>query len=49
MSANARPVERVRAALAGCDTYLSKPVVRGDVARALQSCSVPLPLDSRRP
>lgn len=48
MSGHARPVERVRAALAGCDAYLSKPVARGDLARTLESCSVPLPLDSRR-
>ena len=48
MSGIARPVERVRAALAGCDAYLAKPVTRGDLARALESCSVPLPLDSRR-
>lgn len=48
ISGNARPVERVRAALAGCDAYLAKPVTRGDVARAMESCSVPLPLDSRR-
>ena len=48
MSGIARPVERVRAVLAGCDAFLAKPVTRGDVARALESCSVPMPLDSRR-
>ncbi len=48
-SDTARPVERVRAELAGCDAFLLKPVSRGTVARALEVCGVPLPIDSRRP
>lgn len=44
----ARPVERVRAELAGCDAFLLKPVSRGSVAQALEACGVPLPIDSRR-
>ena len=44
----ARPVERVRAELAGCDAFLLKPVSRGAVAQALEACGVALPIDSRR-
>lgn len=40
--------DRVRAKLAGCDVYLEKPLTRGDVARALESCRVRLPSDARR-
>lgn len=43
-----RPVERVRAKLAGCDGMLVKPVTRGDVARTLEACGVALPADARR-
>jgi CheY-like chemotaxis protein len=43
-----RPVERVRAELAGCDAFLLKPVSRGAVAQALEACGVALPIDSRR-
>jgi hypothetical protein len=37
----------VRAALAGIDAPLIKPVTRGDVARALEDCDVLLPSDAR--
>ena len=46
--AAARPVERVRAELAGCDAFLLKPVSRGAVAQALEACGVALPIDARR-
>lgn len=42
-----RPADRVRAALAGIDAPLIKPVTRGDVARALEDCDVLLPSDAR--
>jgi CheY-like chemotaxis protein len=45
--AQLQPMERVRAKLAGCDAFLVKPVARGDVARALEACSVRLPADAR--
>ena len=38
---------RVRAKLAGCDVVLTRPVSRGDAARALESCNVALPGDER--
>lgn len=41
------PADRVRAALAGLDTPLVKPLRRGDVARALESGGVTLPADAR--
>ena len=44
----ARPVERVRASMAGADQFLVKPASRGSVARALDSCGVSLPSDPRR-
>ena len=40
--------DRVRARLAGCDALLTRPVRRGDVARALEACRVTLPADERR-
>jgi DNA-binding response OmpR family regulator len=43
-----QPADRVRAALAGIDSPLIKPVTRGDVARALEACYVTLPADARR-
>lgn len=43
-----RPVDRVRARLAGCDALIAKPARRGDVARTLEDCGVPLPSDARR-
>lgn len=48
VSAQFRPVDRVRAKLAGCDGMLLKPVARGDVARLLESSGVALPSDARR-
>jgi hypothetical protein len=39
---------RVRAKLAGCDAFLTRPVRRGDAARALESSNVVLPADARR-
>ena len=48
VTGSGRPVERVRAELAGCDVFLLKPVSRGSVAQALEACGVPLPIDARR-
>ena len=48
VSSNARPSERVRAALAGSDAFMTKPLSRGDVARALEACCIVLPADARR-
>ncbi|WP_331644533.1 response regulator [Piscinibacter sp.] len=47
ISEGERPVDRVRATLAGGDRFLVKPLSRGDVARALEDCDVTLPLDAR--
>jgi CheY-like chemotaxis protein len=48
VQSNERASDRVLARLAGCDGTLLKPVTRGDVARALESCGVALPADARR-
>lgn len=48
LSASGSASEGVRARLAGCDAFLTQPVSRGDVARALEACSVPLPAEPRR-
>ena len=48
VSAQLDPADRVRAALAGIQVPLVKPVSRGDVARALEACDVVLPADARR-
>jgi CheY-like chemotaxis protein len=48
LAAQERPADRVRAALARSDVYLPRPISRGDVARALESCGVRLPADARR-
>jgi CheY-like chemotaxis protein len=48
ISERMRPVDRVRAAMAGSDRFLLKPLSRGDVVRALEDCEVFLPLDARR-
>ena len=48
MASVAKPVERVRATLAGSDAFLTKPLTRGSVAQALEGCGVALPADSRR-
>ena len=44
----ARPMDRVRAELAGGKRFLIKPAGRGDVVRALEECGVALPADARR-
>jgi CheY-like chemotaxis protein len=44
----ARPVDRVRATMAGADDFLVKPLSRGAIARTLEVCGVALPSDSRR-
>lgn len=49
MSAHDHPVDRVRAALAGSDAFLLKPLGRGDIARSLEACGVLMPSDDRRP
>jgi CheY-like chemotaxis protein len=41
-------VDRVRATLAGVDSFLVKPAKRGDVVRALDESGVSLPSDSRQ-
>ncbi len=43
-----RPVDRVRATMAGADDFLVKPLSRGAIARALEVCGVALPSDPRR-
>jgi CheY-like chemotaxis protein len=48
ISEGARPIDRVRAALAGVDGFLLKPLSRGDVVRTLEDHGVRLPLDARR-
>ena len=48
VGSGARPVDRVRASLAGADQFLVKPASRGDVVRALDACGVALPSDPRR-
>ncbi len=48
VAAQLRPIDRVRAALAGCDEVILKPVTRGSVARVLDSHHIVLPSDSRR-
>lgn len=47
-SAKVTPVGWIRAQMAGCDALIDKPARRGDVARALETCAVPLPADARR-
>ena len=41
------PADPVRARLAGADVHLVKPLERGDVVRALETCGVLLPVDAR--
>ncbi len=48
VTGSARPLERVRAELAGCDAFLPKPASRGTVAQALEACGVALPIDARQ-
>jgi CheY-like chemotaxis protein len=46
--AQLRPVDRVRAELAGCDETILRPVTRGIVARVLDARGIVLPSDARR-
>ena len=48
VGSSARPIERVRARLAGANEFLDKPASRGNLARALDTCGVALPADPRR-
>lgn len=48
VGARLRPVDRVRAELAGCDQTISLPVTRGTVARVLDDRGIMLPSDARR-
>ena len=48
VTAHLDPSDRVRAALAGLGEPLTKPLGRGDVARALEAADVVLPADARR-
>ncbi|MEQ1682211.1 MAG: hypothetical protein ABL916_01075 [Burkholderiaceae bacterium] len=43
-----RPVDRVRADLAGCDETIPQPVTRGIVARVMDDRGIALPSDARR-
>ena len=48
LGAASRPVERVRASMAGADQFLARPASRGALAKALDACGVALPSDPRR-
>ena len=48
VGAATRPVERVRASMAGADQFLARPASRGALAKALDACGVALPSDPRR-
>ena len=48
VTAHLDPTDRVRAALVGLSEPLTKPLGRGDVARALEAAGVALPADARR-
>lgn len=47
VAARLRPLDRVRAELAGCNTILPKPVSRSSIARALDVAGIALPSDAR--
>ena len=47
LGAATRPVERVRASMAGADQFLVRPASRGALAKALDACGVALPSDPR--
>lgn len=49
VAGNARTSDRVLAALAGSDAFLTKPLGRGDVVGALEAFGVAMPADERRP
>jgi hypothetical protein len=48
VAARLQPTDRVRAALAGCDETILKPMSRGVVARVLDVRGISLPSDERR-
>lgn len=48
VAARLRPMDRVRAELAGCDDALAMPVTRGSVARLLDARGIRLPRDPRQ-
>ncbi len=48
VTGSARPSDRVLAALAGSDAFLTKPLGRGDVAGALEAFGLAMPSDDRR-
>lgn len=48
VAAPLRPMDRVRAELAGCDDVLSTPLTRGSVARFLDARGISLPSDPRK-
>lgn len=48
VSRRSNSVERVRAAVAGADAFLRKPLTRGPVVTALEDCGIGLPLDARQ-
>lgn len=48
VGAQLRPVDRVRADLAGCDETIPQPVTRGVVARVMEERGILLPSDARR-
>lgn len=47
VAAQLRPLDRVRADLAGCSAVLSKPLSRSSVARVLDVAGIALPSDAR--
>ena len=47
VAGNPRPSDRVLAALAGSDAFLTKPLGRGDVAGSLEAFGVAMPSDDR--
>jgi CheY-like chemotaxis protein len=48
VAARLRPMDRVRAELAGCDEAISAPITRGSVARLLDARGIRLPSDPRQ-
>jgi CheY-like chemotaxis protein len=48
VAAQLRPMDRVRAELAGCDEAIPAPVSRGSVAQLLDARGIRLPSDPRR-
>jgi CheY-like chemotaxis protein len=48
VAAKLRPMDRVRAELAGCDEAIRTPITRGSVARLLDARGIRLPVDPRQ-